>query len=133
MPKKHVEQGLMLMQMVASEQEPRQLVEPSRSVQATGGAAMADTCRSDPSHEATSPKRRFFAMHAGKMINPPSQTKGRVPLRVVGEGCRGEGRFLYPVVADLRITPKPLSLCQTCYKKNETLNGPRDCERRLHD
>ena len=63
----------MLVRTLASEQEPRQLVEPSRSVQATGGAAMADTCRSDPSHKATSPKRRFFAMHAGKMINPPGR------------------------------------------------------------
>ena len=41
MPKKHVEQGLLQLRKLASEQEPRQLVEPSRSDQATGGASMA--------------------------------------------------------------------------------------------
>ena len=46
MPKKHVEQGLLQLRKLASEQEPRQLVEPSRSDQATGGASMADASRS---------------------------------------------------------------------------------------
>ena len=40
-PKKHVEQGLLQLRLLAGKQDQRQQVEASRSVQVTGGAAMA--------------------------------------------------------------------------------------------